>query len=154
MYDSDAIQQKFEAALDAFVEKAREDRHILAAILFGSLSYDRVWEKSDLDLIVITRDDKNLFRVQGDGELAEGAALVEHDVNIHVFMQPRSAFKKMIEGSLQSSFMHSALAKSRLLFTHDETLKELYEETQQLRARDQQIQLLQAGTAGRMLQGR
>ena len=146
---SDSVQQRFESALDAFVAKAREDRHILAAILFGSLSYDRVWEKSDIDLIVVTRDDKDLFRKSSrdDDEVAEGATLNELDVNIHVVMQPRAAFKKMIDGALQSSFMHTAFAKSRLLFTHDDTIRELYEETKTLRSRDRQIQLLQAGSS-------
>lgn len=147
MNDPAAVQQQFETALEAFVERARQDRHILAAILFGSLSYDRVWEKSDIDLMVVTRDDKDLYRKKSDDADEKSAALVEHDVNIHVFMQPRSEFRKMIEGALQSSFMHSAFAKSRLLFTHDETIRELYDDIQQLRMRDRQIQLLRAGTS-------
>ncbi len=142
------IQQQFETALEAFVEKAREDRQILAAILFGSLSSDRVWEKSDIDLIVVTRDDKKLFRKAGreDEEVSEGATLNENDVDIHVFMQPRSAFKKMIEGGLQSSFMHSAFARSRLLFTHDDTIRDLYNDVMEFRARDRQVQLMHAGS--------
>lgn len=145
---SQSIQQQFEAALDAFVAKAKQDRHVLAAILFGSLSADRVWEKSDIDLIVVTRDDKDLFRKEGrgdDDEVSEGAALLEHDVYIHVSMQPRSAFRKMIEGGLQSSFMHSSFAESRLLFTRDETIRELYEGIGELKERDRQVQLMHAG---------
>ena len=143
---SQSILQQFEAALDAFVAKAKQDRHVLAAILFGSLSADRVWEKSDIDLIVITRDDKNLFRKESrdDDEVSESAALLENDVYIHVFMQPRSAFRKMIEGGLQSSFMHSALAQSRLLFTHDESIRDLYEGIRGLHSRDRQVQLMHA----------
>ena len=141
-----AVERQFETALESFVSKAREDRHVLAAILFGSLSADRVWEKSDIDLIVITRDDKNLFRKESrdDDEVSEGAALLENDVYIHVFMQPRSAFRKMIEGGLQSSFMHSALAQSRLLFTHDESIRDLYDGIRALHARDRQVQLMHA----------
>jgi len=140
------VEQQFETALESFVSKARQDRHVLAAILFGSLSADRVWEKSDIDLIVITRDDKNLFRKESrdDDEVSEGAALLENDVYIHVFMQPRSAFRKMIEGGLQSSFMHSALAQSRLLFTHDESIRDLYEGIRGLHSRDRQVQLMHA----------
>lgn len=143
-----AVERQFESALDAFVSKAREDRHVLAAILFGSLSADRVWEKSDIDLIVITRDDKKLFRKESkdDDEVSEGAALLENDVYIHVFMQPRSAFRKMIEGGLQSSFMHSALAQSRLLFTHDESIRDLYDGIRALNARDRQVQLMHAAS--------
>ena len=145
---SSTVEAQFESALESFVKKAREDRQVLAAILFGSLSSDRVWEKSDIDLIVVTRDDKKLFRREGkdDDEVVEGATLNEHDVDIHVFMQPRSAFKKMIEGGLQSSFMHSAFAKSRLLFTHDDTIRDLYNDVLAFRSRDRQVQLMHAGS--------
>ena len=38
------VQQRYQDALDLFTEKVQRDDHILAAILFGSLSYDEVWE--------------------------------------------------------------------------------------------------------------
>src|SRR5690242_19737636 len=34
---------RFREALESFVEKVRQDRYIIAAILFGSLSHDTVW---------------------------------------------------------------------------------------------------------------
>src|SRR5713226_5770738 len=37
----------FNHSLDSFVAKVKRDRYILAAILFGSLSHDTVWRKSD-----------------------------------------------------------------------------------------------------------
>jgi hypothetical protein len=39
---TDTIREKFEAALDRLVEQLKRDRSILAAILCGSLSHDRV----------------------------------------------------------------------------------------------------------------
>ena len=36
----------------------REDRSILAAILCGSLSHDTVWARSDIDLVLVTVDDR------------------------------------------------------------------------------------------------
>ena len=44
------VHQKFSAALDALIERVKEDRSILAAILCGSLSHDTVWARSDIDL--------------------------------------------------------------------------------------------------------
>ena len=38
---------------------------------------------------------------------------------------PRAEFRKMVEGSIRNSFMHSFLAKGRLLYTHDETIADL-----------------------------
>jgi predicted nucleotidyltransferase len=62
----EAIQQRYEEALATFVARVRQDRQILAAILFGSLSYDEVWERSDIDLWLIARDDPK-GRMPGPG---------------------------------------------------------------------------------------
>ena len=45
----DAPADEFAAALDALVPQLKSDRSILAALLGGSLSHDRVWAKSDID---------------------------------------------------------------------------------------------------------
>src|SRR5262245_16026386 len=104
MWDTSA-QQKFAQALDRLVEQIKLDRSILAAILCGSLSHDKVWAKSDIDLVLVTIDDKTLHNE------APGLALYEDDVNVHAFMTPRAEFRKTVEGTLRNSFMHSLLAK-------------------------------------------
>ena len=43
-------------------------------------------------------------------------------VNVHAFLMPRAEFRKTVEGSVRNSFMHSLLAKGRLLYTHDQTI--------------------------------
>lgn len=133
--------QNFQQALDDLTEKVKQDKNILAILLFGSLSYDRVWEKSDIDLMFIISD-----RAKSKGQ-REALALTERDVNIHANLFTRTEFKQLIEGSLQSSFMHSSFSKSKLLYTRDESIKELYEQIYQLGSRDQQTQLFQAGAS-------
>jgi hypothetical protein len=135
-----AIDQKsvFTAALDALVAQVKKDRSILAAILCGSLSHDAVWEKSDIDLVLVTVDDAK----------APGCsmALYANGVNVHANLVSRADFRKTVEGSLQNSFMHSLLAKGRLLYTHDETVATLCERLHALGARDREIQILRVGT--------
>ena len=58
--DTDPVRRKFMAALDALVEQVQEDRSILAAILCGSLSHDTVWAQSDIDLVLVTVDDRKV----------------------------------------------------------------------------------------------
>src|SRR5437868_9738583 len=102
-----SIQQAFADALDALVEQVKEDRSVLAAILCGSLAHDTVWEKSDIDLALVTVDDK---RVE-----AGSLALYSGGVNVHAFLMPRAEFRRTVEGSVRHSFAHSLLAKARLL---------------------------------------
>ena len=134
------IREKFEAALDGLVEQLKHDRSILAAILCGSLSHDRVWEKSDIDLILVTIDDK-LFKE------CSAISLYADDLNVHTFLIPRAQFRKTIEGSVHNSFMHSLLAKGKLLYTHDDSLEGLCRRLADIGGRDTRLQMLEAATS-------
>src|SRR5262249_18237531 len=106
-----SIHQKFTAALDALIGQVKEDRSVLAAILCGSLAHDTVWAKSDIDLVLVTTDDKKADRA--DVELdADG-------VNVHAVLMPRAEFRQTVEGAVRNSFAPTVLAKGRRLYTHD-----------------------------------
>jgi hypothetical protein len=132
------VEERFTLALEALVEQVKEDRSVLAAVLCGSLSHDKVWAKSDIDLVLVTIDDKKVEA----GDLA----LYADGVNVHAILIPRAQFKKAAEGSIRNSFMHSLLAKGRLLFTHDATITDLCERMRAIGERDTQVQLLRAAT--------
>jgi predicted nucleotidyltransferase len=137
--ENESIHQKFTEALDALIGQVKEDRSILAAILCGSLSHDAVWAKSDIDLVLVTIDDKKAPQT--------GLSLYADGLNIHAFLMPRAEFRKTVEGSIHNSFMHSFLAKGRLLYTHDQTIADLCERLQEMGERDLQVQLLRAATS-------
>src|SRR5581483_10837240 len=113
-----SIQQKFAEALDELVALIREDRSVLAAILCGSLSHDTVWEKSDIDLVLVTIDDRKVE--------STNLPLYAAGVNVHACLMPRAEFRKTAEGAIRSSMIHSLLAKGRLLYTHDESIADLF----------------------------
>jgi hypothetical protein len=136
--EAGAIQKKFTAALDALVEQVKHDRSILAAVLCGSLSHDTVWEKSDIDLVFVTIDDRKVE--------ASDVPLYADGVNVHAFMLPRTEFRKTVEGAVRNSFIHSLLAKGRLLYTHDETIADMCAKLQSIGERDTQVQLLRAAS--------
>ena len=55
----------------------KRDRSILAAVLCGSLSHDTVWAKSDIDLVLVTIDDKKLEKAS--------LSLYADGANVHAF---------------------------------------------------------------------
>jgi predicted nucleotidyltransferase len=134
----DVVQQRFTTALDALVEQVKKDRSVLAAILCGSLSHDVVWEKSDIDLMLVTIDDKKVA--------SSDLPLYADGLNVHTNLIPRAEFRKVVEGSFDNSFIRALLAKGRLLYTHDETIADLCKQVQTIGARDTQVQLLRAAT--------
>src|SRR4026208_345761 len=135
---SGTVQQKFSAALDDLVEQIKHDGSILAAVLCGSLSHDTVWAKSDIDLVLVTIDDRKVD--QSD------MALYANGVNVHALLMSRTEFRKTVEGSIHNSFMHFFLAKGRLLYTHDPTIADLCAGLEKIGDRDTQVRLLGAAT--------
>jgi hypothetical protein len=137
--EHESIQQTFAAALDALVGQVKADRSVLAAILCGSLSHDTVWAKSDIDLVLVTIDDRNVE--------ASEVALNADGVNVHALLMPRAEFRRTVDGSIRNSFVHSFLAKGRLLYTHDHTIADLCASLSRIGDRDTQVQLLRAATS-------
>jgi len=127
----------FNEALDSFIGKVKQDRYVIAAILFGSLAHDTVWRKSDIDIMLVGREEK----------VSKDFYLVENGVNIHAYLTPRSKFKQAIEGALQGSFMHSSFALSTLLYTTDDSIRAYYENVRQIGSYDRQMRLMSAGSS-------
>ena len=130
-------EDRFHAALTALIEDLKCDRSILAAVLCGSLSHDTVWSKSDIDLVLVTIDDKKADK--------ESLCLYVDDINVHAILMARAEFRRTAEGAIHNSFMHSLLAKGRLLYTQDETVAGLFAALQDRGQRDTKLQLLAAG---------
>ena len=130
-----AVRQRYEEALESFVARVKQDRYIVAAILFGSLAYDDVWEKSDIDMLLIVRDDKTDDRFY---------TLVENGISIHTNLVTRGKFKATFERALQGTWAQSVLARSTLLFSIDETLQAYYENVRHVGSRDREMQMLTA----------
>jgi hypothetical protein len=134
-----SIRQQFAAALEALVEQVKQDRSVLAAILCGSLAHDTVWAKSDIDLVLVTADDKKKTDQAALALYADG-------VNVHAYLLPRAEFRQTVEGSTRNSFMHSLLAKGRLLYAQDRTIGDLCAALGEIGERDTRVQLLRAAT--------
>ena len=134
----EAAEKRYWDALNTLIEKVKNDRNVIAAILQGSMSYDQVWEKSDIDLTLIGRDDIDSGHY----------TLTEEGVSIHTSLIPRSEFKRALEGAQQGSVWHSYFSLSTLLFSEDDSIKAWYENANRhgYGARDKKLQLLSVMT--------
>ena len=92
------VEEVFNAALAALVEQVKCDRSILATILCGSLSHDTVWSGSDIDLLLVTVDEKKVEK--------ESLYLYADGINVHAILMPRADFRRTAEGAVRNSFMH------------------------------------------------
>ena len=121
------VQQRYQTAIDTLTEKLKQDRYVLAAIMFGSLARGEGWAKSNVDLIIIREDSKDTR--------TRSLWLTEEDVIIEARVVPRNAFKRELERSMQGTPAHSIRTLSKLLFCKDDAIAEWYNETDDIGAR-------------------
>ncbi|MCY4570628.1 MAG: hypothetical protein OXD49_20255, partial [Candidatus Poribacteria bacterium] len=109
--DSEDAHARIHTALDNLTDTLREDMYILAAVLTSNLSEDNVWEKTTPHITLILRDGTKFKQKEYQ--------LIEDGVPFRVQLHTRSDYRKLLDGSLQGSSLHSILAESRVLFSKD-----------------------------------
>ncbi len=124
---STELSKRFKNAVNNFIEKIKTDQNVIAVILCGSLSYDSVWEKSDVDMEVIIRDQKIETK---------SYCIDEDNLVLNVELIQRSDFKRNLEKSKGGLLNHSAMAKGKIIYTTDESLYEYYEEYKKIGEKD------------------
>jgi len=133
MPENREIRKKFQEALDAFIVEVKQDDSITAALLFGSLVKGTVWEKSDIDLVLITKDQKTPYK---------NYWLMDGDITLQVSIMTRNQFIRNQQRALQGSGTHHVLSTSKILFSNDETLDEFIESMKNVGSRDLQLRIL------------
>lgn len=117
------VQDKYNAAVDSFVKKIKSDPNVIAVIVCGSLAYDLVWEKSDIDTTVIVRD--QILKTTS-------YCITEDDIVININLTTRSDFKRGFEQMKGGSFLQSYYSRGKMVYTSDDSLESYYEEMKQL----------------------
>ncbi|MHA1933723.1 MAG: nucleotidyltransferase domain-containing protein [Candidatus Thorarchaeota archaeon] len=133
MKDTATVVEVFNTALDDFIERVKADTNIIAGILFGSLVSGKVWEKSDIDLILISKDETKSPSYYW---------LVDGDILLQVSIQSRSHFRRSVDRSLESSQLFHLLSTSKLLFSKDESLTEYITNAHKIGERDRNLRLM------------
>ena len=135
------VRERFESALASLVRRLESDRTVVAAVLWGSLAHARVWERSDIDLLIV-RDDQKARRGSG------WVSLTELGVLINASVVTRAEFRRMAQSAQAGTFWQSAQSLGRILFTRDEGLRGVFEEARALGKHDRRVALL--GSAARV----
>jgi predicted nucleotidyltransferase len=136
--DKNNLYQMYQAALDAFLEKVKTDNTIIAVYLYGSLARGNLWEKSDIDVFLVTKDERDPF---------QAFSLVENGINFHAEVYARSHFRRAHERLLRGSALHSLFSSGKLVYALDESLHDYYQDTGHVGARDRELLTLLYGAA-------
>jgi hypothetical protein len=125
---------RYERAVDELVLDLQRDRQVLAIALWGSLAYDVVWDRSDIDLTVVV--------AERPGDEAGRGMLWYGGVAVHAALITRDEFKRRRSGAMAGSAWTSIDETMRLLFSRDKTIDALFEEERTLGSRDRAVVLL------------
>lgn len=127
------VKERYTAATNSFIHKVKDDPNVIAVIVCGSLAYDVVWEKSDIDMTVIIRD---------QALKSHSYCITEDDIVINVNLILRSNFKRGFEQMIGGSFIQSYYNKGKMLYTTDESLKDYFEDMKQMEPDDIALSIL------------
>lgn len=127
------LRARFKKAQDSVVERVREDKKCLAALVLGSMSHDLIWEWSDLEILLIYGDSYKGPR---------SYSLLENEVHVVVNIRRKGEFLDYLGSSDVSDYWFCALSKSKLLYSRDGTLSEQIEDAFYVGERDREVEML------------
>lgn len=113
------LQKRYMRAVESLCERLKKDVNVLAVIIMGSLSYDQVWEKSDIDMEIIVND---------NCKLKSDLCLLEDDIYVNGHIMTRNEFRELMGRSRQASMIHSYYSLGTLIYCDDESIKEVFED--------------------------
>ncbi|WP_036941157.1 nucleotidyltransferase [Pseudobacteroides cellulosolvens] len=117
------LRIRYQSAIDQFIDKIRDDINVIAVIVSGSVAYDVIWEKSDVDITIVVRDQKLM---------SESLSIVEDGITFNVYMKQRSLFKRGMEQAVGGSILQSYLSNGKIVYTTDESLYDFFEDIKQI----------------------
>ena len=133
LFDKDKENKRYQEALDSYINRISNDKHVLAVLLSGSFAYDQVWHRSDLDITIIHDDEKQRYQHQ---------CHMENGVVIFTDIFSRENFLKQTQKSLQGGAFHHELFTTKIVYCTDETLREYIDQFRDMGSRDREIQLM------------
>ena len=127
------IRVRYEKALEGYVDKLKQDPYVIAVILGGSLAYYDVGEDSNLDTMIVVKD---------NADSVGHRVFTEDGITIDAFVVKRDRFRRHLEGIVQGGQYHSFFSKAKMLYTTDDSLRDYIKDSNYFGAKDKEIQLL------------
>jgi predicted nucleotidyltransferase len=127
------VRQKFDTAFNLLLEQLKSDKNILAVFVVGSYANGMVWEKSDIDLVLIINDDIPLQDVM---------VINENNVTINTYLVSRKAYRQSQQAFVHGSMTHHLLATRKLIYSIDRGISETNRDISTVADRDRDIQFL------------
>ncbi|MDS0526385.1 nucleotidyltransferase domain-containing protein [Clostridium sp. SHJSY1] len=104
-------------AFQSIVNKLKKNKKVLSIFTFGSIVTGDVWEESDIDLFVVYSDEYEKIRDVYSEILG---------VPVHTKLLDKKNFLDLYENGGQKGFVRNLLIKSRMVFSRDQDIEQIY----------------------------
>lgn len=112
------LNNKYNRIVETFLDKIKKDKEIIGVISYGSIVNGNLWEDSDIDIWLISKENnKNIYKQ---------FSLIEEDVDLQVELYSRKYFIELAQSPQNYSIFNSIINHSKLLYCTDNMIKNLY----------------------------
>lgn len=101
---------QYQKAFNTVVDRIKIDESVLSVMVFGSMVTGDLWEQSDIDLFVITKENFEKIR---------NIYTEEKGVPVHIKLMGKEQFIQIYSENLKGGYMHRIFSSSRLVFSKD-----------------------------------
>jgi uncharacterized protein len=109
---------QYQKAFKSIIERLKNNDYVLSVMVFGSMVTGDLWDESDIDMFVITRNTvseiKNIYTE-------------EKGVPVHIKMMGKVKFLQLHDEDLRGGFIHRIFASSKLVFSKDVEITSRYD---------------------------
>jgi predicted nucleotidyltransferase len=127
------LRKKFNTALEMFMDRIKSDTSILAVFVLGSYTNGIVWEKSDIDMVLVTNEER---------VLQDLIVIIENGVQINAFPISRNDYRRNQQRFLQGSMMHHMLSTSKLIYSIEKGISDFNRDLFYVAERDRELQIM------------
>ncbi len=109
----------YQEAYESTINKLENNRQIVAIVVYGSMVSGDIWEESDIDFLVITKE-------KNRSEHLYSKIL---NVPIHMFYISKDSFIDSYKNLLKGGTFHKAFFTGKLVYCYDDEIEEIHTST-------------------------
>lgn len=119
----------YQEACDIALNKFKNNTQVVAIVVYGSIISGDIWEKSDIDFFVITKEENKMDTIH--------CKILE--VPMHINYISKNIFVDSYNNMLKGGTFHKAFFMGKLVYCIDEDIEEIHNSTRFYSDRDKSI---------------
>lgn len=116
----------YQDACDIALNKFKKNSQVIAIVVYGSIISGDIWEKSDIDFLVITKEENKMDIIHSK----------IHEVLIHINYMSRDIFIDSYNNMLKGGTFHKAFYMGKLVYCTDKDIEAVHNATRFYSDRD------------------